>query len=110
MEIEYFKTGDRSPVIEFLDSLQKKERAKVLRNVELVKQFGLSAGANYVEPLGNGLFSLKTTFSGVYIRILFFTVVGNKLIMLSGFKKKTNKIPGDELEIAKRRRKEYLRV
>jgi len=37
MEIEFFKRGNISPVIEFLDSLQEKERAKVLRNIELLK-------------------------------------------------------------------------
>jgi len=108
MEIEFFDVGTRSPVDEFLDSLQKKERAKVLRNISLLKEFGLDAGANFVEPLGGGLFSLKTIFSGVFIRILFFTVVGNMAVILSGFKKKTNKIPAGEINLAKRRRKEYL--
>jgi len=87
---------------------KKKEIAKVLRNLDLLKEFGLSAGGNFVEPLGDGLFSLKTVFSDVYIRMLFFTVVGNKAVILSGFKKKTNKIPAGEINLAKRRKKEYL--
>ena len=110
MKIEFFETKSRCPADEFLDSLQKNERAKVLRNVNLLKEFGLDAGSNYIEPLGDGLFSLKTIFSGVFIRMLFFTVVGNKCVILSGFKKKTNKIPIGEIEVAKKRRKEYLRM
>ena len=110
MEIEFFETESRCPVDEFLDSLQKNERAKVLRIIGLLKEFGLDAGGNYIEPLGDGLFSLKIIFSGVFIRILFFTVVGNKCVIVSGFKKKTNKIPIGELEVAKKRRKAYLRM
>jgi len=110
MEIEFFKSGNANPVGEFLDSLQEKERAKVMRNISLLKEFGLDAGANFVEPLGGGLFSLKTIFSGVFIRILFFTVVGNMAVILSGFKKKTNKIPRREIDIAKERKKEYLKI
>ena len=50
MEIEFFKKGNISPIIEFLDLLQEKERAKVFRNIELLKQFGLNAGGNFIEP------------------------------------------------------------
>jgi len=110
MKIEFFKKGNISPIIEFLDSLQEKERAKVLRNIELLKQFGLNAGGSFIEPIGEGLFSLRTVFSGVNIRLLFFTVVGNQVVILSGFKKKTNKIPKREIDIAKERKKEYLKI
>jgi len=110
MEIDFFTTGNRKPVTDFLDSLQIKERAKVLRNIELLKQFGLRAGGNFVEPIGEGLFSLRTIFSGINIRLLFFTVAGNKIVILSGFKKKTNKIPKREIEVVKERRREYLKA
>ncbi len=110
MEIEFFKNGSRNPVIEFLDSLQSKERAKVLRNIDLLKQFGLNAGSSFVEPIGEGLFSLRSVFSGINVRLLFFTIVGNKIVMLSGFKKKSNKIPKREIDIAKERKKEYLKM
>jgi len=77
--------------------------------MELLRQFGLSAGGNFIEPIGEGLFSLRTVFSGVNIRLLFFTLIGNKAVILSGFKKKTNKIHMREIEIAYGRKKEYLK-
>jgi len=110
MEIEFFKSGNANPVGEFLDSLQEKERAKVMRNIGLLKQYGLNAGGNFIEPIGEGIFSLRTVFSGVNIRLLFFAVIGNQVVILSGFKKKTNKIPRREIDIARERKKEYLKI
>lgn len=56
-----------------------------------------------------GCFLSRLFFSGVNIRLLFFTVVGNKVVILSGFKKKTNKIPKREIDIAKKRKKRLLK-
>jgi len=70
----------------------------------------LNAGGSFIEPIGEGLFSLRTVSSGVNIRLLFFTVVGSKVVIFSGFKKKTNKIPKREIDIAKKRKKEYLKM
>ncbi len=108
MEIEFFKNGEKDPVRKFLDSLPAKERAKVLRNIGLLKEFGLSAGAQFIEPIKNGLFSLRTVFSGNQIRVLFFTMVGNKVVLVHGFKKKTQAIPRGEIETALNRKKEYF--
>jgi phage-related protein len=110
MEIEFFKTGNKSPAEDFLDSLQKNERAKVLRVVRLLEDFGLDLDGSYIESLGEGLFALRTIFACVFIRMLFFTVAGNKCVILCGFKKKTNKIPAKEIKTAKERRKEYLNM
>ncbi len=108
VEIEFFKNGRDKPVEKFLDSLPVKERAKVLRNIGLLKKFGLDAGARFVEPIGSGLFSLRTVFAGNQARILFFTVKKNKAILLHGFKKKSRAIPRREIVIAMRRKSEYL--
>jgi len=70
----------------------------------------LNAGGSFIEPIGEGLFSLRTVSSGVNIRLLFFTVVGSKVVIFSGFKKKTNKIPKREIDTAKKRKKEYLKM
>ncbi len=109
MIIEFYREGKNQPVKEFLDSLTKKERAKVIRNLELLKEFELNAGARYIEPIGGGLFSLRTVFAGNQIRILFFTIIGNRAVLLSGFKKKTRKIPGREITTALKRKENYLR-
>ena len=109
MEIEFFRRGKRCPVKGFLDSLPVKKRAKALRNLELLKEFGLAAGARFVEPIGDGLFSLRTVFAGDQIRILFFTVIRNKAVLLSGFEKKTRKIPRREIALALKRKNDYIR-
>lgn len=105
MEINFFEYGSRKPVKDFLEDLQAKERAKVVRNLKLLKKFGFGIGGTFVEPLGNGLFSLKTRYAGVFIRLLFCTLSDNRIMILSGFKKKTNKIPKREINLAKERKK-----
>ena len=42
------------------------------------------------------------------IRILYFFYLGGKIIFLNGFKKKKKKIPRKEIELAKRRKEDFL--
>ena len=79
-----------------------------MRNIGLLKEFGLNAGTRFIEPIGDGLLSLRTVFSGNEIRVLFFTVMGNKAVLLSGFKKKTKAIPRREITTALNRKREYI--
>ena len=43
-EIEYYVEKDNSPVVEFLNKLNSKEQAKILRVIDLLQDFGLFLG------------------------------------------------------------------
>ncbi len=108
-EIEFFETdsGD-CPVTEFLDGTDIKMRAKISRMIELLEKNGNTLRMPYSEPLEDGIFELRTIMGNDIARVLYFFVIGRKIIMTNGFIKKTQKTPRHEIETAKKYRSIYL--
>ena len=107
--IDFFRldNGD-CPVIDYLDSIDKKIRAKTLRTIELLETNGNMLGMPYSEHLDDGIFELRTKQGSDISRVLYFFCVGRKIILTHGFTKKTNKVPKSESETAKKYRDIYL--
>ncbi|MEK7229657.1 MAG: type II toxin-antitoxin system RelE/ParE family toxin [Candidatus Binatota bacterium] len=110
-EIEYYQTAAGSvPVAEFVDSLPPQAKAKFVRSLELLEQYGLLLREPWVKNIQNvaKVRELRfTSFSEIY-RFFFFPVAGRKLILLHGFKKKTRETPRRELQTAEARMKDYI--
>ncbi|MCL2480583.1 MAG: type II toxin-antitoxin system RelE/ParE family toxin [Spirochaetaceae bacterium] len=58
--------------------------------------------------LENGIFELRAQVGTDISRVLYFCVVGKKVILTHGFIKKTKKTPLSEIERAKNYRAAYL--
>lgn len=110
--IEYFKNEQgMSYVQEFLNGLEPEVREAVINNIVKLRKLGANARYPLIDNLGNKIYELRTQVKNgrnTWVRILYFWVPGNKIIMTNGFIKKCNKTPPGEIEIAERRRKEYL--
>lgn len=104
----FVKTDGRCPVIDFLDSLDLKMRAKTLRMIMLLEQNGKDLKEPYSKFLGDGIYELRVKQGTNIVRILYFFMVGRRIIVTNGFVKKTQKTPRDEIELAKRYRREYM--
>lgn len=104
----FVKTDGRCPVIDFLDSLDLKMRAKTLRMIMLLEQNGNDLKEPYSKFLGDGIYELRVKQGTNIVRILYFFMVGRRIIVTNGFVKKTQKTPRDEIELAKRYRREYM--
>lgn len=110
IEIEFYDTEDgECPLQEYLDSLEPKLLAKTLRTIDLLEQNGTLLRGPYSEPLGDGIFELRTKQGSDITRVLYFFFVGNKAILTNGFTKKTQKTPKSEIELARKYRADYLR-
>jgi len=108
-EIEYYMAANgRIPVKEFIDALNFKEKAKVARTIDLLEEFGINLGMPYAEHVEGELWELRARLSNNRYRIIYFLITGEKFIMLHGFVKKTQKISKNELEIAKKRLRDYI--
>jgi phage-related protein len=108
-EIEFYKKADGSCTIkEFLDLLNEKMRAKLLRTVLLLEQNGNELREPYSKHLGDGIFELRVIQGSDITRALYFFVVGHKIILTNGFVKKTQRTPQREIELAKKYRADYL--
>jgi phage-related protein len=108
-EIEFYKMIDGTcPVKEFMDSLDNKMRAKLLRTVCLLEQNGNELRDPYSKHLEDGIFELRVKQGSDITRTLYFFVTGHKIILTNGFVKKEQKTPRSELNLAKKYRDDFL--
>ncbi len=82
--------------------------ARYLRLTDLMLEFGSNLGLPHTKSLGGGLLELRIKSKEGTARVFYCTMLGNKIIMLHLFIKKSQKIPQKEIEIARNRIKEVL--
>lgn len=108
-EIEFYKTENGDiPILDFVQSLDIKMKAKVLRCVDILKKNGNELREPYTKSLGNGIFELRAKQGSDISRVLYFFVIGRKIVLTNGFMKKTQKTPKNEIELAEKYRNDYL--
>lgn len=106
--VEFYETekGER-PGIDFINTLDVKLRAKVFRDLKLLEEKGNELRLPYSESLGDGIFELRTIQGNNIVRNLYFFIIGRKIIITHGFRKKTQKTPSEEILKAKNYREDY---
>ena len=108
-EAELYETANGDcPVKMFLDKTETKMRAKTMQMIALLEEKGNELREPYSKPLSDGIFELRVKIGSDISRVLYFFVVGNKIVLTNGFIKKTQKTPRTEIERAKRYRADYL--
>ncbi len=108
-DIDFYEKPDGTePVKEFLLSLDKKMRAKVLKTIDMLAEYGFNLREPCSKPLEDGIFELRTQVGSNITRVLYFFVIGRRAILTNGFVKKTQKTPPKEIELAKKYRADYL--
>ena len=93
---------------EFLLSLDKKMRAKMLDMISILQDNGYELREPYSKHLMNGIFELRAKVGSDTTRVLFFFYLDRHIILTNGFVKKTRKTPTKEIEKAKRYRADYI--
>ena len=107
-DVEFYECNRDIPVRDFIVKQDNKMQAKIFHNLELLELNGNSLWEPYSKHLEDGIFELRTKVNSDITRILYFFVIGQKIILTNGFVKKTQKTPKNEIDLAKRRRNEYL--
>ena len=103
--IDLYETRGKKIVDEFIANLSNKTIIKIFWLFDLLEKYGPGIGMPHVRKISVNLFELRIR-KRESIRF-FFTVKDGRIIILHGFKKKTNKIPAKQLEIAKNRLTKY---
>ncbi len=106
--IFYETTDGKSPVEEFIESLDTETRDKFIVKQQLLQDFGPRLRHPHTDHLVEGIFELRFKGKEGQIRVLFFFFSGKRIIFTNGFVKKTQKAPRKEIEIAQERRKDFL--
>ena len=103
----YERANGEVPAQEFLDSLPIKLREKTLRSLALLQELGPQLRGEEAEYIRDGLFELRTQFGSDITRIIYFFFVGRKIVVTSGFIKKSQKTPRREIERALRCKRDW---
>lgn len=107
----YLDDNGHSPVKDFLKSLPVADRNKVFYTLNMLKTTGIYLREPHSKKIDseNNLFELRSQFSNNIQRIFYFHFTGKTFVLLHGFTKKTQKIPKKELELAIKRKQDYIR-
>ena len=104
----YQKADGSEPVKQFLNSLDKKMRAKMVRTIEALQNKGNDLREPYSKHLDDGIFELRAKVGTDISRVLYFFFIGQRVIVTNGFIKKTQKTPKKEINLAKKYRNDFL--
>jgi phage-related protein len=109
LRVIFFRTeGGNEPVREWLKQLPQEERKSIGEDIKTV-QFRWPLGMPLVRPVGDGIHEVRTGLPHRVARTLFF-VHAETVVLLHAFIKKTRQTPADELVLARRRKRDYLKI
>ena len=103
--IEYFNVSVRTELDGWPPGLRARYRALALRMLE----HGPDLGMPHTRSLGGGLYEIRAKAAEGIGRAIFCTLVGQRIVILHGFVKKTDKTPARDLDLARNRMKQVLR-
>ena len=103
LDVVFFRTeSGNEPVREWLRKLSKADKRTIGSDIKTV-QYGWPIGMPVVRKLDAGLWEVRSRLDQRICRILF-TVHGDTMVLLHGFIKKSQKTPGEDLQLAKDRK------
>lgn len=102
----YKEVKGTRPVLEYIESLTEKEKAKIFKYIEFLRVHKGVLDEPYSRHIEGKIRELRVDFARNRHRVFYFIFVNRNIIFLNAFLKKTEKTP--VLEIDKAR--EYYRV
>jgi phage-related protein len=105
----FYRTARRGePVRDWLRSLPIEDRQTIGRDLAVI-QYGWPVGMPLCRALGGGMWEVRSTLPSRRIARMLFFVHENRIGVVHGFIKKTQRTPPDDLTLARRRMTEMLR-
>ena len=90
----------RSTVLDYIEKLNVKEKAKVLKYIEFLRVNKGILDEPYSKHIKGKIRELRVDFSNKKHRIFYFTFINKNIILLSAFLKKTPETPTIEIKKA----------
>ena len=94
----------KSPVLEFLNSLSPKDRAKASNSFKLLEEFGTKLSMPHARRIDGKLWELRPGDN----RLFYFLQIDRKFVIVHGYRKQSMKAPEKEIATALRRMQELL--
>ena len=105
--VVFYRTrGGAELVRDWLRSLDERDRNAI--GLDLMRvQFRWPVGMPLCRAMGDGLWEVRTSLPSNRIARVLFCMVRDRIVVLHGFIKKTQKTPAEELTLARKRKNEF---
>ena len=110
-KLKFFKDPKTrlSPVFEYINSLFPKERAKILKYIDFLREKEGRLDEPYSKHIRGKIRELRVDFARNRHRVFYFIFIEKTIILLHAFIKRTDKTPEAEIKIAKNNYYEVLK-
>ena len=105
--VVFYRTRGGSEIVrDWLRALDERERNAI--GLDLMRiQFRWPVGMPLCRAMGDGLWEIRTNLPNGRIARVLFCAARERIVVLHGFIKKTQKTPDGELALARKRKKEF---
>ena len=109
-KIFYYQTerGD-SPIEDFLNALPRKAKAKCIAYMNLLEEFGANLPRAIIAKVRGEIWELRPEWAGTEYRFLYFTLIGQRIVILHAVAKKSQKLKARDIDLAETRIKNIQR-
>jgi len=108
--IIYYEMGDGTcPIEDFIDARPENNRAKIFNWLAQLEEHGPNLPRPFADLLEDGIHELRIKLSGEQIRIIYFFCYRDFIILTHAFRKTTDRVPKNEILLAKKYRTDFLR-
>jgi len=105
--IFYKDAQGKCPIELFLDELTEKMRAKVVREMMLLEEFGKDLRLPHSCYVDSDIFELRIKLSSNIVRIFYFFEKNQIIILTNGYIKKQNKLSKNDFNLAVKYKNNY---
>ncbi|MBU3918551.1 type II toxin-antitoxin system RelE/ParE family toxin [Patescibacteria group bacterium] len=98
-KVKFYKDSEigNIPVLEYIEKLNEKEKAKVLKYIEFLRQQKGYLDEPYSKHIKGKVRELRVDFNKKRHRIFYFLFINKTIILLYAFTKNTQKTPRNEI-------------
>jgi phage-related protein len=108
LQARFYQTaGGSRPVRDWIVGLEARDKFTVGKDIQKV-EFGWPIGRPHCAPIGDGLWEIRSELGSNRIARLIFCITAGDMILLHAFVKKTQKLPGQDIALALKRKREVL--
>lgn len=104
----YIDIKNNSPVLDYIDILPNKEKAKILKYIEFLRENKGILDEPYSKHIKGKIRELRVDFSKNRHRIFYFTFINKNIILLHAFLKRSDKTPISEIKLAEQNYKDTV--
>ena len=105
----YSKNSKEVPVLEFIRSLEMKERSKILACLKSIEEMGTDSPRVLFRQIQGKLWEIKIQAQKSSYRIFYVCISLKGMVLLHAYKKQSQKAPNKEIIIAEKRLSEALK-